>query len=1019
MEEFLRNGLQTPNSEIEFKVHKIKKDVPATFLDFTHVHQYLCNTQLVKLETEKLLRVSVSVGAAAGAGSREERIRYELKDSVSDNFIEKYCKDNSLENATCVKKTQIGHRYNMNEWSTEGTISSEEITKFDNYAGLNRYSRYIQRTSFRSTYFQIDISIVITNKNQQIGKIFTGTQGYEFEIEMIKKDGVMTEVLKDLRRCMMYLHMGLQDTQYPVNLPKYEEYLRICDSIKGTLFSTADPVLKLGLKPRTLTQEACIDLCTSKMAQPYRIADKADGEHHILCIVTEGRNANAFLIDSFNNIKNIDIAFIPEQIDPINPGANPAKIVRVLDGELIYRNDGTPIYYSYDFYFLGAISQKGKFSNNKIYDKFLTQRIDEGTKCIQPFKCKGIELKFKEYSELCSGAAIFAKCGEWLRGEEKEYKTDGLILMPERKLLLTETKAVALQDCYKWKPPNLNTVDFLVRKVGEATEGQQKIQLFTNVGTDTGFNETSLFTYLLSIDPGSCETLLSTLLPYRPINGHILFQPVEESDSSTNETYVTLDTPGNMMCEDGKEAFTDNQIVEFRWQFPRSEAEKGQWIPIRVRLDKLQANYIDVANETFISILQNINGDRLEHICRSLEVTGRSIAKAYYSLDSSQAPTNKYNNAIKLKIINDTVRRLQKPNITVIDFSVGQYGDFQKLYGNAIGFVVGIDIDPGNIKRAAKRYLTGMLQDCKRGNALKSPNFITLFVCGDSSQNIRSGRCLLKPSPDNAVSKDLYEMSQKVISQLYGAPTEPDRPMLSKCSLIRDGFEISMCQFAIHYFFESVEKLNGFIKNVVENTKVGGYFIGTCMDGKYIHSTYLHNKNMYESYNIYEDPDVEDRSPIVKITKYYENEDIFRDDTTDANNIGYEIRYTLKNSNIVNSKEWLVNLKYLEHKLKKKNFNMIQVNTFRSVHDLKDAAGVPITLDGNRRRTAEYLTYFIFQKVRGLAKEGEEEKEKEIPIEEEETRDIIVSDISIPYVKRDLDGMAGGGGGGGKKKRHH
>jgi hypothetical protein len=46
-----------------------------------------------------------------------------------------------------------------------------------------------------------------------------------------------------------------------------------------------------------------------------------------------------------------------------------------------------------------------------------------------------------------------------------------------------------------------------------------------------------------------------------------------------------------------------------------------------------------------------------------------------------------------------------------------------------------------------------------------------------------------------------------------------------------DGFNISSCQFALHYFFENIEKLNQFLKNVSECTKVDGYFIGSCYDG--------------------------------------------------------------------------------------------------------------------------------------------------------------------------------------------
>jgi mRNA (guanine-N7-)-methyltransferase len=44
------------------------------------------------------------------------------------------------------------------------------------------------------------------------------------------------------------------------------------------------------------------------------------------------------------------------------------------------------------------------------------------------------------------------------------------------------------------------------------------------------------------------------------------------------------------------------------------------------------------------------------------------------------------------------------------------------------------------------------------------------------------------------------------------------------------GFDIVNIQFALHYFFESTSKLEGFLQNVSENLKNGGYFIGTCFD---------------------------------------------------------------------------------------------------------------------------------------------------------------------------------------------
>ena len=49
---------------------------------------------------------------------------------------------------------------------------------------------------------------------------------------------------------------------------------------------------------------------------------------------------------------------------------------------------------------------------------------------------------------------------------------------------------------------------------------------------------------------------------------------------------------------------------------------------------------------------------------------------------------------------------------------------------------------------------------------------------------------------------------------------------------IPEQFDIVMCNFAVHYFFESQETLDNFIKNVTRNLKTGGLFVLTYMNGQ-------------------------------------------------------------------------------------------------------------------------------------------------------------------------------------------
>ena len=76
----------------------------------------------------------------------------------------------------------------------------------------------------------------------------------------------------------------------------------------------------------------------------------------------------------------------------------------------------------------------------------------------------------------------------------------------------------------------------------------------------------------------------------------------------------------------------------------------------------------------------------------------------------------------------------------------------------------------------------------------------------------------------NEESKDITTM-EKGVYESYGIGIE--------------GFNISSCQFAFHYFFENVVTLENFMTNLSQCTKLGGHFIGGCYDGKTLFDSFL------------------------------------------------------------------------------------------------------------------------------------------------------------------------------------
>jgi len=127
-----------------------------------------------------------------------------------------------------------------------------------------------------------------------------------------------------------------------------------------------------------------------------------------------------------------------------------------------------------------------------------------------------------------------------------------------------------------------------------------------------------------------------------------------------------------------------------------------------------------------------------------------------------------------------------------------------------------------------------------------------------------------------------------------------------------DGFNVSSCQFAIHYFFENPDTLKGFLKNLAECTKHNGYFIGTCYDGKLVFNK-LKKTKTGESVKI-----IEDDKKIWEITKGYGGESF--DD--DSSSIGYRIDVYQESINQTIS-EYLVNFDYLNRVMTAYGFELI------------------------------------------------------------------------------------------------
>ena len=187
-----------------------------------------------------------------------------------------------------------------------------------------------------------------------------------------------------------------------------------------------------------------------------------------------------------------------------------------------------------------------------------------------------------------------------------------------------------------------------------------------------------------------------------------------------------------------------------------------------------------------------------------------------------------------------------------------------------------------------------------------------LFVNGNSAYNIRKGDAMLN------------DKAKQITSAVFGnGPKEAakiGKGVSRQYGVGETGFNVSSCQFALHYFFENPDTLQGFLRNVAECTALNGYFIGTAYDGKLVYNM-LKKSKTGESIQI-----VENGKKLWEITKGY-GADNFDDDSSC---IGYKIDVYQESIN-QNIGEFLVNFDYLNRIFELYGFKIIDREEAKSL----------------------------------------------------------------------------------------
>ena len=934
--------------------------------------------------------------------------------------IQDYCKSNSIKeldySTTFMMKTyaKIGADvvYPINNDDLQFRISYQKETNLTNkmpavrqliseWSNTRKNFRYINRVTFThpDMPLQLDMSVVKSSPNAkqyniQDSGVFGAGETYEIELEVINPQisyGRYTiDILeKKIKTAIKYVLSGLQNSGYPIGLEQqtlvskaYHKLLHDREKDRIMPRDFCGPAsFTLELKNIQPSDDSTSDGSIPNIHNSYTVTDKADGDRKLLFISPGGK---AYFILTTGAIQFTGMVVQDEKLHN-----------SLLDGEhILHDKHGgfLDTYAAFDLYYIGGksvrensfVPVKPTEEPSKYRLPLLNEVVKQIVKSAVLISGKPISMKLesKKFYLGTSEVPIFAGCQTILQKEHDglfPYETDGLIFTPalfgvggNRPGEASRPAKTTWVHSFKWKPAKFNTIDFLV-SVTKDSSGVEKVGNIFKNGIDTGTNDQILQFKMLTLrcgfDPAKhgflnpCQDVLEDKFP-RPETGDdeegykpVAFYPTNPYDNKAHICHLILqkDATGAdaMICKNG-DVIEDNAIVEFSYDM--SEEQPYRWKPLRVRYDKTaelkagQKNYgnaYHVANGNWHSIHNPVTAEMLS---TGKDIPEDAVDDVYYDRKDVKNFTRNLRYFHNIGVKKRLIESVSKRGNSLIDFSVGKAGDLSKWINAHLGFVFGIDISRDNIENkhdgACARYLKA------RRDNYGIP--YALFVNGNSALNVRSGVALFT------------EKGKEITQSVFGEIPKNDAlgsAVVRQYAKAATGFDVASCQFALHYFFENVDTLQGFCRNVSECVKEGGYFIGTCYDGSKIFDS-LKDKKRGEGISIIERGDVK----IWEVIKEYDAT-TFRDDET---SLGYAINVYQETINKY-FREYLVNFGYFVRVMENYGFRPLNnaearemgmpagIGNFKQLYEERK-----YDMNASERKISFYNNYFIFKKIRSV-----------------------------------------------------
>jgi SAM-dependent methyltransferase len=777
--------------------------------------------------------------------------------------IMKYCTTDTFDNKkTKWNKIQILNANNIDGlFDVNFSVKIKNVTEIvapDNWEDMRKTFRLLKNIRYISNKdknIEYIASLLKTTDDDfytlKQSNILKNPQNYTFSLKFKNKEYKDNEIIENIIFMLQAITMStslLTKIQQQEVLDSY--YKLVKNDIEITPYNKkSGDIPLLAPKPITLERTNLIDpkqYGAVSVLSGYTVTEKADGERILLYVNNSGK---AYLIN--NTYKIEDTGIVVSQ----------AGYNSLIDGEFILcnkRKDDSKkhLYAAFDMYYLGGkkltsmplIGTESRYNYLQQFEKLLS------------LKQANVDFIVKQHKHSVN---ILQDCKDILTNSKLyPYDIDGLIFTPAKLAVYSYytnnpvkiTDNVKWDRVFKWKPDSQNTIDFLSvinKTITKNGFKYKEIKLYVGYNAsqweDIDINKGLKLRY----DKEFSKQNRPSQNSYVPT----LFRPTIYYAAGLEYAHIKQNSKGEIRAENG-DKIENNSIVEFRYINDINIPVNERWVPIRVREDKTRIYEKGILSKTANDLGVALNIWRSIHnpvttamIMGNEAVFNKEAADnaderlldsddVYYSRNIprdcllSVHMLNFHNQGIKKQLYDKPAKKG-----TLLELCCGEAGDLNRWIDSGFSFILGIDLVKRNIYNPKSGCYTRMLK--RRGQYMRNmdsknktyfPDMV--FVAGDCSKPIKSGEAaaIIDDKESEDILKKVMNRQSSVASHL--------KYIVGKGA---DGFDAISCMFAIHYFFENEEKLDGFLQNVAQNLKKNGVFFCTFMNGETVEKQIMQN----------------------------------------------------------------------------------------------------------------------------------------------------------------------------------